>query len=225
MMSLNLQQYLMTLISEATNGVGFLNVSVRSISANTPLSADYALAGMLAHTFMLADMVLYLGIIATIVALGLLYRKVDMESLAPMLLRVSAVSIYCSLLLNLFGFMAGFDFLSEHSISIFEGSYTFNVFSQIFKVLMLLILGALYVLFPTVLPTKMRVLELPVLLQISTALCATVISSTNFALLLLALEGFSLTLYIMTALGRNYGGVTASVKYFAFGTLGSIFLF
>jgi len=52
-----------------------------------------------------------------------------------------------------------------------------------------------------------------------------IVSSTNYALLLLALEGFSLILYIMTTLGRVYGGVTAAVKYFAFGTLGSIFLF
>lgn len=148
-----------------------------------------------------------------------------MLSLSSILLRVSAVFIYSSLIMNLIGFAFGFEFLSAYNLLLFESSYTFSMFSQVLKVVMLLILGGLYVLFPTVLPTKMRVLELPVLLQISAALCSTVISSTNFALLLLALEGFSLTLYVMTALGRNYGGVTASVKYFAFGTLGSIFLF
>jgi len=51
------------------------------------------------------------------------------------------------------------------------------------------------------------------------------ISAANFALLLLALEGFSLILYIMTTLDRSQGGVTAAVKYFTFGTLGSILLF
>jgi NADH:ubiquinone oxidoreductase subunit 2 (subunit N) len=157
--------------------------------------------------------------------LGVLYRKIDMLSLSCTLLRVSAAFLYCSLLVNLLGFAMGFEFLTSFNLVIFESSYTFSMFSQILKVLMLLLLGSLYILFPTVLLTKMRVLELPVLLQICAALCSTIISSTNFALLLLALEGFSLSLYIMTALGRNYGGVTASVKYFAFGTLGSIFLF
>ena len=67
--------------------------------------------------------------------------------------------------------------------------------------------------------------ELPLLMHITVALSCTIISSTNFALLLLSLEGFSLVLYIMTTLGRAYGGIIAAVKYFAFGTLGSIFLF
>lgn len=224
-MSLNLQQYVMTLISEVTNGVGFLNISVRSNFADTAVSTDYTLANTLAYIFISADMLLYVGIIAVIAVLGSLYRKVDTVNLSILLLYVSAVSVYCSLLVNLLGFVLGFDFLSAFSLLLFESSYTFNMFSQIFKIIMLLILGGLYILFPTVLLSKMRVLELPVLLQISAALCSVIISSTNFALLLLALEGFSLILYIMTALGRNYGGVTASVKYFAFGTLGSIFLF
>lgn len=224
-MSLNLQQYLMTLISEVANGVGFLNLTVRSNFTDVVTSADYTAATTLAYIFLSADILLYVGIIAVIVVLGLSYRQGDMVGLSSILLRVSAVSIYLSLIMNLIGFAFGFEFLSTHNLLLFESSYTFSMFSQVLKVIMLLILGGLYVLFPTVLPTKMRVLELPVLLQISAALCSTIISSTNFALLLLALEGFSLTLYVMTALGRNYGGVTASVKYFAFGTLGSIFLF
>lgn len=224
-MSLNLQQHLMTLTSEVANGVGFLNLAIKSNFTDVVTSVDYTLATTLAYVFLSADMLLYVGIIAVIVVLGLSYRRVDMVSLSSILLRVSAVFMYSSLIMNLIGFAFGFEFLSAHNLLLFESSYTFSMFSQVLKVVMLLILGGLYVLFPTVLSTKMRVLELPVLLQISAALCSTIISSTNFALLLLALEGFSLTLYVMTALGRNYGGVTASVKYFAFGTLGSIFLF
>lgn len=224
-MSFSLQQYLGTLLSYASSGAGFLNIGIRSSFTDTILSVDYSLASRLTYIFLSADILLYFGIIAVIGVLGARYHKVDMLVLSSMLLQVSAAFIYCSLLVNLLGFIVGFEFLSVYSLLIFEGSYTFNMFSQVFKVLMLMVLGGLYILFPTVLPTKMRVLELPVLLQISAALCVTIISSTNFALLLLALEGFSLTLYIMTALGRNYGGVTASVKYFGFGTLGSVFLF
>lgn len=224
-MSSNLQQYILTLLSETVTGIGFLNISVRSSFNDVIVSADYALASNLTYIFLSADMLLYFGIIAVIAVLGTQYRSVDIINLSRLLLRVSAISMYSSLLLNLLGLIIGFDFLSTYSLLIFGSSYTFNLFSQILKVLMLLVLGALYIVFPTVLPTKMRVLELPILLQISAGLCATILSSTNFALLLLALEGFSLTLYVMTALGRNYGGVTASVKYFAFGTLGSVFLF
>ncbi len=215
----------MTLISdEALNGAGFLNLSVRSNFGEAVPPTDYLLASTLAHTFMGADILLYVGVIVVIIALGSSYGRIDTAPLASVLLRVSTVSVYCSLMINLLGIAVGFDFLSANALLVFEGSYTFNVFSQLVKVVMLLMFGGFYVLFPTVLPTKMRVLELPVLLQVSAALCSTIISSSNFALLLLALEGFSLTLYIMTALARNYGGVTASVKYFAFGTLGSVFL-
>ena len=101
----------------------------------------------------------------------------------------------------------------------------FNLSTQFIKILLLLLTGALYAFFPVTVGGAFRTLELPLLMQITLALCITMISAANFALILLALEGFSLTLYIMTALGRTYGGITASVKYFAFGTLGSIFLF
>lgn len=215
----------MGLTSHASTGVGFLNLNVRSNFGDVLVSIDHELANILSYLFILADVTLYVGIIVVISVLGSNYRKTDMVSLSSELISVSTIYLYGSLLVHLMNLAVGFDFLSSYSLLLFSSSYTFNMFSQVLKIIMLLLLLALYVLFPTVLHTKMRLLELPVLLQISAALCSTILSSTNFALLLLALEGFSLTLYIMTALGRNYGGVTASAKYFAFGTLGSIFLF
>ena len=65
---------------------------------------------------------------------------------------------------------------------------------------------------------------MPLLLQISASLSLTIASCVNFAILLLALEGFSLLLYVVTTIDRSHGGVVAAVKYFTFGTLGSIFL-
>lgn len=47
----------------------------------------------------------------------------------------------------------------------------------------------------------------------------------DFALLIVCLEGFSLSLYILATTGRTYGSISAAVKYFVFGTLGSIFLY
>jgi len=223
-MSLNLQQLLMTLMTEINSGLGFLNVSIIQDTTGS-IIPDYALAKTLAYIFISSDLLLYAGIVAVIAVLGAYYRKTNIDILAGVLLKVSAAFLYLSVVFNLFGLILGFDFLASSTVTLFEGSYTFSMFSQVLKIFMFLILGGIYALFPPVILSKMRVLELPVLLQICSALCSTIISSSNFALLLLALEGFSLTLYVMTALGRSYGGVTASVKYFAFGTLGSVFLF
>jgi len=225
-MSASLQQYIYTLVNQSS-GLGFLGVTVKSnFDAAAVISSNNSqLALNLAYVFFASDIVLYVGIVAVILVLGGLYSTVETIKLATYLLKVSATSLYISISLNLLGFYAGFDFLTSHNILLFEGSYSITLFSQIFKILMLLIVASLYALFPYVTSSNMRVLELPLLMQITLALCATILSSTNLALLLLSLEGFSLILYIMTALGRTYGGITASVKYFAFGTLGSIFLF
>lgn len=109
----------------------------------------------------------------------------------------------------------------------FSGLYQLDVSTQFMKIVVLFFTLALYSAFPITAhnSNNFRTLELPLLIQITIALSVVMLSSSNYALLLLALEGFSLTLYVMTALGRTYGGITASVKYFAFGTLGSIFLF
>ena len=220
-MSNNLQHYIYTLLSQSS-GFGFLGIRFKSNFDSTGIaSSNFDLA----YLFFASDLVLYFGIIAIIVVLGNLYKTTETIKLATYLLKVSAFSLYISLGLNLIGLYNGFEFLCSNSVFLFDSSYTFTIFSQVFKVLMLLIVAALYALFPYVTSSNMRVLELPLLLQITVALCATIISSSNLALLLLSLEGFSLILYIMTALGRTYGGITASVKYFAFGTLGSIFLF
>jgi len=47
-------------------------------------------------------------------------------------------------------------------------------------------------------------------------------ASKDLALFLICLEGFSLSVYIMATMGRTFGGISASIKYFTFGTLGSI---
>jgi NADH:ubiquinone oxidoreductase subunit 2 (subunit N) len=133
--------------------------------------------------------------------------------------------LYTSTAANLLALAKGYSVLALCSLSLFDGSYTFSLFSQLAKLLVLILLGCLYSLFNTTSKLKIQGIELILLTQVAVALCCTAISSTNFALLLLALEGFSLILYIMTTMGRNYGGITAAVKYFTFGTLGSVFLF
>lgn len=225
-MSNSLQNIIYSAINQPL-GLGFLNITCKpNFDGGVALNlVDLQAACSSANMFFLSDFVLYLGVIVVILVLGLFYQKTAAALLATRLARVSTASIYLSLFLNLAGIYSGFDLLSSHSIYIFESSYSFTMFSQLVKVLVLGVMSAMYALFPYVKDSNMRLLELPLLMQITLALCSTILSSSNLALLLLSLEGFSLILYIMTALGRTYGGITASVKYFAFGTLGSIFLF
>jgi len=201
---------------------GLLNL--HTVPAITGGIYTHSLAYTVAQIFLTSDVLLYVGCVSAILVLGSGYKR-NAEKLVVSLVSTSNIFVYSSLVLNLFGLTLGGELIACHDIVIFEGSYTFNLFSQLCKVVLLVMLVSFYVLLPAITRPRMRILELPLLLQISVSLCVTIISSTNFALLLLALEGFSLTLYILTALGRTYGGVTAAVKYFAFGTLGSIFLF
>ena len=62
-------------------------------------------------------------------------------------------------------------------------------------------------------------------MQLAVFLSVVSVSCVNFVLLLLFLESLSLLSYILAMLQQDYGGITAAVKYFAFGTLGSILLF
>jgi NADH:ubiquinone oxidoreductase subunit 2 (subunit N) len=51
------------------------------------------------------------------------------------------------------------------------------------------------------------------------------VSISNGFLLFITLETFSLLLYVLTLSRKTYGGIAAGVKYFVFGTLGSIIIF
>jgi NADH-quinone oxidoreductase subunit N len=59
---------------------------------------------------------------------------------------------------------------------------------------------------------------------IALALAVSLVSINHFILLFLSLEGLSLTLYVMAAIGKQVGGTTAATQYFIFGSLGSILL-
>lgn len=222
-MSTKLENLLTSFMEVKVNGA-FLDLVIKGNGGNLG-AEDIATGTHLSKIFLLADATLYAGIVILIAILGVNYHRLDVLELTRKLQYSGLFFVYVGLIINLFGLMCGYNSLSAFTLSLFEGAYSFTLFTQLSKLFLLLIAGGMYILFPAVYESKMRSMELPVLMQISLALCTTLISSTNFALLLLALEGFSLALYIMTALGRTYGGITAAAKYFAFGTLGSIFLF
>lgn len=224
-MSIKLQDYINTLLQSSLSDL-FLNLMIHN---NVTGGAEFSFLSStpigLTLCFLLADGVLIAGVVTLIIVLGLKYKTLSAAALTKVLLNVSTVSIYVSFFINLSGVVVGFTYLTKYHLSLFENAYTFSLFSQLVKLVLLLIVGCLYTLFTSVYFSKVQSVELPLLIQIALVFCSVIVSSTNYALLLLSLEGFSLILYIMTTLGRVYGGVTAAVKYFAFGTLGSIFLF
>ena len=225
-MSISLQNYITNQFNMPSN-TSFLDLTVYNTVAQlaTMSIKESNLASAICFIFLLSDIVLYIGIIAIILVLGSRYNKTQRSALTELLLNVSIISIYLAIFLLVVGLYIDIDFIAAHNLCLFENSYSFNFFTQCSKLILLLTASALYVSFRAVYSIKMQSLELPLLLQIAIALSCSIISSSNFALSLLALEGFSLILYVMTALSRSYGGVTAAVKYFAFGTLGSVFLF
>jgi len=171
------------------------------------------------------DILQYVGVVFITALLASNYGTAH-DTLVSRLVRSSKFFIYTSLVLNTLYIFTFSDAVLAMDVQLFSGLYSLNASTQVLKILVCAYFLALYEMLPKLSSTNnFRILELPLLMHITLALSVTMVSSTNFALILLALEGFSLALYVMTALSRTYGGITASVKYFAFGTLGSIFLF
>lgn len=108
------------------------------------------------------------------------------------------------------------------SILAFQDSYKVNIYTQSTKIFVLVVAVLLLNLFfKQTEQTYLMILALHTLVLMGTVL----ISANNGFLLLIALENFSLQLYILTLTKKTYGGISAGVKYFVFGTLGSIIIF
>jgi len=104
----------------------------------------------------------------------------------------------------------------------FADSYKINIYTQSVKVFMLLVAILLInMFFMQKEQSYILILSLHTLVLLGTVM----VSANNGFLLLITLENFSLMLYILTLSRKTYGGIAAGVKYFVFGTLGSIIIF
>jgi NADH:ubiquinone oxidoreductase subunit 2 (subunit N) len=112
--------------------------------------------------------------------------------------------------------------LNNQELVAFVGSYKINVYTQSAKVFMLLVAVLLINMF---FMQKEHTYALLLSLHTLVFLGVIMVSANNGFLLLITLENFSLLLYILTLTRKTYGGVAAGVKYFIFGTLGSIIIF
>jgi NADH:ubiquinone oxidoreductase subunit 2 (subunit N) len=117
---------------------------------------------------------------------------------------------------------------AENNIGLFTEStlYIVNLYTQVNKLTILIIITFLFSYIPVFNNNYYynNSAELPLLLYLNVALSFIIISANNYIILILALEGFSLILYIIATIDRSQGGIIAAAKYYAFGTLGSVFL-
>jgi NADH:ubiquinone oxidoreductase subunit 2 (subunit N) len=191
------------------------------------------------------DIILYLGIVVLIFKLGLGFKKIatnklflELNQISKKIMVVAFLFLCVQWILIYKEINLSFSILN-FNLNIFyyiNWSYGFTIFNEILKinlytqtVKLLVLFVALFLLnfMPVFLNSKNKINanEVSLLIHILICLAFTLASCNNFALLLLTLESFSLILYIMATLDRTQGGIIASVKYFVFGTLGSIFLF
>lgn len=202
------QEYLLILLEHYTSNFG-------------PQISSYALVMILPET------VLLLSLLVIIATLGLLYKT---SSAGLLLMRLKSISYY-SLLISLSLLCLTFVLIVRDtglggSFAFFQNTYVITAYTQTLKIVVILSLLVIYRYLPIFLSSKhvSNAGELPLLLHISLLLAFIIVSSAHFVVLLLALEGFSLVLYILTTIDRSHGGITAAVKYFTFGTLGSLLL-
>jgi NADH:ubiquinone oxidoreductase subunit 2 (subunit N) len=109
----------------------------------------------------------------------------------------------------------------EHVVA-FAESYKINSYTQSTKVLLLLVAVLLLNMF---FMQNEQSYSLILCLHTLVFLSVILVSANNGFLLLITLENFSLLLYILTLKRKTHGGISAGVKYFVFGTLGSIIIF
>lgn len=171
-----------------------------------------------------SDIMLYAGIIILLIVFGIAYKhKTILELHCIVSSLCKAIIMACTIILVLQLTLVN----NFHLVSLLSNSYYASVFTHVNKIILLLIAYFIFTYLSRLLISKhyLNAAELPLLLYISIVLATTIISSNQYAIILLALEGFSLTLYILTTIDRAQGGIIAAAKYFSFGTLGSVLLF
>lgn len=99
-------------------------------------------------------------------------------------------------------------------------------YSHVMGLVFLIVLAGLHLFINSLLVNSTQISpEVPVMTYLVACFAWALLDLEDFALFLVCLEGFSLTLYILATVGRLYGGISAAIKYFVFGTLGSILLY
>jgi NADH-quinone oxidoreductase subunit N len=169
------------------------------------------------------------AIVILVLIFGLMYSRVSPAVLLELVTRLAqrfwllGMILYSTLLLIrpwLLATEAATNPVTSHLLS--AESHKNHILSLAF----LVVLAILHLFIRSVLSASTQISpEVPLLTYLVAAFGWILLGVEDFALFLVCLEGFSLTLYILATTGRLYGGISAAIKYFIFGTLGSIFLY
>jgi len=109
-------------------------------------------------------------------------------------------------------------FTSYSSFTVLNGVYIISLQSEVFK----LIIAAIWLACLQLMSFSRASYYLLSYFIIAFGIIA--VSSNNLLLLFLCLEGVSLSAYLLALSSQTFGGVSASAKYFIFGSLGSVFI-
>jgi len=168
--------------------------------------------------FIVNDFFSYIGILVLIIVGGL-----EIVTKNTKLWSIS-LWFYCVLGVNLIWFVFSiyaFNFLALNINISGADSFQFSVYAQFIK-LSLCIFG---LLMGGILKfNKFNESLLFIYVYILITLGYTLVTTTNFMIMFLALEGFSLLSYILATYTQTYGSIIAASKYFIFGTFGSIWI-
>jgi NADH-quinone oxidoreductase subunit N len=179
--------------------------------------------------YYLPDILIYITFFILLLVLCINYNKNNSIDLMLQLSKISIISfkVIFSVLVLQITYML-FSESAENNIGLFTEStlYIVNLYTQVNKLTILIIITFLFSYIPVFNNNYYynNSAELPLLLYLNVALSFIIISANNYIILILALEGFSLILYIIATIDRSQGGIIAAAKYYAFGTLGSVFL-
>lgn len=195
---------------------------------NSPFNSSNHLDIITSLILFLPDLSLYVSIFCLILWFGLSFRRIlKMYMLYEMIYFAyiaSYVGFFLLLASSLYVTLFDSDFNWVIGVDILNGSYHISIYTQVVKMVAIALNLGFYRILSIPSAINAYAPELPILAHIAITLIFSMISFNHFALLLLALEGFSLILYVFTVVERSYGGVIAGVKYFTFGTLGSLIL-
>jgi len=202
------------LIEQQINKLGDGEGIIRTLMNELFINADNIKNDIFIIYVILPEILIGFSVIFIIIETAKLYNLNIMKKLLKIFESVLIIIIFL-LGLNLI--------LYDNEIYLFNNSYIINIYTQICKLLSILILYCILRMGKGMFITN-NYTESIILYNICSLFGLLMISITHVGISILALEGFSLSLYILSASNKLQGGIMASVKYFTFGTLGSMIM-
>jgi NADH-quinone oxidoreductase subunit N len=197
-----------------------------SSSSSNPLHVDWWLFifNLFSLKYISSDLVLYAALPILLIHFGMSYSHKTSEKLLVESLKLSYAFVFLAFMLFVFQMAVVYFSSNIQYLSFLKDLYILDLFIVLSKFFMFVIWLSLHKFMraSVLLFKKQGVAEFPILSYLIFCFSIIIISSGNLAFLFISLEGFSLILYIMASIGRSYGGITAAVKYYIFGTAGSV---